>query len=118
MQPFFCVLGDSVVRPGRAMVAESWVLLDNLRPFALFLVNCVGYDLLPEEMAAIEFGVRESDAEVGRWYEYEFAGPSPLGLRLGRDIGSGVLHFRVECAAQVAERVQIAASIMAEYRLS
>jgi hypothetical protein len=61
--------------------------------------------------------VRESDAEAGRWYDFEFAGPAPVRFRLGQDRGSSVLHHRVECPDEIAGRVQVAAEIMAEYRL-
>ena len=56
---------------------EGWVFLDNLRPFAVFVADCAGYDLLADEVVAIEFGVRNSDAEAGQWYEYRVRGTGP-----------------------------------------
>ena len=46
---------------------------DNLRPLAVELARMTGYSFSDSDWAAISHGIRGTDAEGGRWFDY------PLG---------------------------------------
>ncbi len=98
------------------MNVGGWLFDDNLGPFVNFLADLAGYDLLRDELTAITAGVRETDAEAGRWYEYCLGGKATVTCALARDPGTCVLHYRVDCPNNLVEQVEVAAGIMAEYR--
>jgi hypothetical protein len=102
---------------GGPMLRVGWISLDNLRPFVFFLADCIGYNLLAGELTAIQHGVADSDAESGKWYDYELVASSMIKLSLGHDPGTNVVHYRIEAESSVSERISVAADIMAEYVL-
>ena len=104
--------------PAGTRTAEGWVLLENLRAFLFFLADSAGYGFLPEELDAIRIGVEESDAEAGKWYDFEFDGSrTRITFYLARDPGTSVMHFRVRSTDDALARIEVAASLMSEYRL-
>jgi hypothetical protein len=94
-----------------------WIFLENLAAFVTFISNKSGYDLIPDEVQAIIHGVHASDAEAGRWYEYDFAGEQTVHLLLATDPGSSVLWWRLEGPPSLREAINVAAEIMQRYRL-
>jgi hypothetical protein len=94
-----------------------WVFEDNLRPFLKALGWVVGYSLDPGDWEAIAAGVRETDAEAERWYDYEFAGKSRTAFSLARDPESCVVQVRVTVPVELEPQVRLAADIFARFRV-
>ena len=101
----------------RVAIGNDWLFPDNLAPFLCFVARHAKYDLLPEEVRAIELGVRETDQERDRWYDYEFAGDQGVRLSFATDPGSSVVFWRAECPGEMREAIEFAASLMQEYQL-
>jgi hypothetical protein len=101
----------------RVAIGNDWFFRDNLAPFLRFVATRAKYDLLPEEMQAIELGVRETDQERSRWYDYEFTGHQIIRLSFAIDPGSSVVFWRAECPAEMRDAIEVAAGLMQEYRL-
>jgi hypothetical protein len=95
---------------------QNWIYLENLQAFIDFLAGCVAYRLLPDEMLAIEYGVKYSDYDANQWYDYEFDGSEVLRLRLARD--GSMLAFTVECSPAVGAGIDTAARLMRTYYVS
>ncbi len=95
----------------------AWVFLDNLRPFLTALGWIVGYEHGPDELTAIEYGLRDTEMEADRWYAVEFAGHRCITLSLALDPGSSVVNLRVEVPAELEPQVQLAIDIFAYFHL-
>jgi len=82
---------------------EGWIFAENLRPFAKLLAFRAGYTLYDQEYAgvALEYGVKDTDVDAGKWYTYAFAGTQPLTLHVAQDEGSSVVHVRVTSEAAI-----------------
>jgi hypothetical protein len=100
----------------RVAIGNAWFFDDNLVPFLYFVARLATYDLLPEEVQAIKAGVRETDHERQRWYDYEFAGEKLVRLWFAIDPGSSVVFWRIECPVEMREAIEIAADLMQEYQ--
>lgn len=94
---------------------RDWLLMDNLQPFLTVLGWLVDYDFGPDDWTAIHFGVRETDAEGERWYDYEFAGRRRAVFSLAIDPGTSVVHARIEVPPELEPQVQLAISIFAHF---
>lgn len=80
-------------------MVSNWIWSEaNLEPMIESIAFLAGYDLLPDEVTALRYGVADSDAEQDQWYEYEFNGDESIKLRLGQDVGTDVLHVRIDCS--------------------
>jgi hypothetical protein len=99
----------------RVAIGNNWFFDDNLAPFLHFVAGRAKYDLLPEEEQAIKLGVRETDQERQRWYDYEFAGEKLVRLSFAIDPGTSVLFWRCDCPVEMKEAIEIAAGLMQEY---
>jgi hypothetical protein len=100
----------------RVAIGNDWFFRDNLAPFLRFVAGRAKYDLLPEEVQAIQLGIRETNQERDRWYDYEFAGANTVRLSFAIDPGSSVVFWRAECPADVRVAIEVAANLMQEYQ--
>src|SRR4051794_17674417 len=100
----------------RVAIGNNWFFDENLVPFLRFVAVRAKYDLLPEEEQAIKLGIRETDQERQRWYDYEFAGEKLVQLSFAIDPGSSVVHWRGECPVEMREAIETAAGLMQEYQ--
>jgi len=89
-------------------VVHVAIMCDNLEPFLTALGWIVGYTVDDSDVEAVSNGVRDTDAEGGRWYEYEFNGRDRAAFALAFDeAGSGVVRFRVELPEELAPQVRL-----------
>lgn len=95
----------------------SWVLEDNLRAFLTSLGWFVAYNFDPDDWQAIEAGLRNTDGDQGRWYEYEFHGKEVARLRLAKHPGSAVVAVEVEIDDRTRSRVEAAIAIFQHFEL-
>lgn len=96
----------------------SWIIEDNLKPFVETLSGFVGYRFDDWDWDAIYYGVRDTNKEVDRWYEYELIGDRKMKLCLARADGSFPIFVRVEADKDLEEKAAIAADIMCDYWLT
>lgn len=81
---------------------------DNLTPFMTALGWLVGYRFDDDDQAAISHGLRESDAEAGRWYEYEFNGSQRAVFSLALDdSGGSIVLLRVALPEVLEPQVKL-----------
>jgi len=69
-------LGEVRCPQRKVVIAEGWICAENLRPFAKLLAFLAGYTLYDQEYdgVALEYGVKDTDVDAGKWYTYAFAG--------------------------------------------
>jgi hypothetical protein len=102
--PCFAYWAGEVRCPQRKVVTvEGWIFAENLQPFAELLAFLAGYTLYDVEYdgVALEYGVKDTDVDAGKWYTYAFAGTHPLTLHVAQDEGSNVVHVRVTSEAAI-----------------
>jgi hypothetical protein len=98
------------------MVAD-WIFDENLRPFLTALGWVVGYQFGTDDWEAISTGVRDSDGEADRWYEYEFPGQHPAKLLLACDPGTSVVQVRASVKDELEPQVRLAVSIFQRFHV-
>jgi hypothetical protein len=96
-------------------MVTDWIFDENLRPFLTALGWIVGYQFDNDDWEAISLGVRDSDGETGRWYEYEFHGQHSSKLVLARDPGTSVLQVRASVPAELEPQIRLAVFIFQRY---
>jgi hypothetical protein len=90
------------------MVA-NWIYDENLSVFVETLGYIVGSQFDPVELALIEEGVRESDGDADRWYEYRILGHvCACHMRLALDPGSCVIQVRLDLPELQAAQALVA----------
>jgi hypothetical protein len=97
---------------------SDWIFEDNLTAFLTIVAEHAGYDLLADETTAVLHGVRDSDSEAGRWYEYEFTNDRFVKLRFARDIGTRVVHVTFESDDHLALIAAVVIGILQTYHLT
>lgn len=90
---------------------------DNLRPLAVELARMADYSLSDSDWTALGHGLRETDAEGGRWFEY------PLGhvtIRAALEPGADeMVSVSVDgAAADEQQRIGWLGDIMRNWHLS
>ena len=84
---------------------------DNLEPFLTALGWIIGYVVDGSDLEAVTHGLRGTDSEKGRWYEYEFHGTHRAAFSLALDeAGGSVVLFRVELPEELAPQVRLLAN--------
>jgi hypothetical protein len=84
------------------------IMSDNLEPFLTALGWVVGYTADGDDLEAVSNGLRDTDAEEGRWYAYEFHGRHRADFSLAFDeAGSGVVLFQIELPDELAPQVRL-----------
>ena len=74
----------------------AWIFEENLRPFLTALAWAFTVKFDADDWLAISHGVKETDADHERWFEYEFSGKGgTVMFGVARDVGSCVLSVRV-----------------------
>lgn len=79
----------------------GWVWTGNLLPFATELARLAGYAFCDSDWAAIEHGIRGTDAEAGQWFQY------PLGrITVKTALEPGADEMAIVAVAGVADGEQ------------
>jgi len=92
------------------------VWLTTSSPWPTSLGWFVGYDFDPDDWQAIETGLRETDGDAGRWYNFEFAGRLVARLWLAKDHGTAVVQIKIDVDDQVQPRVEASIAILQHFR--
>jgi hypothetical protein len=91
-------------------VTELSFYCDNLNPFLTALGWVVDYRFDEHDYEAIFSGLRDTDAEIGRWYDYEFHGKQIVPLSVAFDeAGGSIIRLRVALPAELEPQVQLLA---------
>jgi len=98
------------------MVA-NWIFRNNLRPFLCILSGIVGYDFDDDDWTAIEYGLRDTDGDKGRWFTYRFEGAQTASLALALDQGTQVVLVQADTPAPLDTQVALAVSICQSFDL-
>lgn len=99
-------------------MTSSWIFEDNLLPFLTALGWIVDYDFDDNDWTAVYFGVRDTDCETKRWYDYDFSGASVASIKFARDPGSSVIFVEVEIAEAHRAQAKLALDIFARFTVA
>lgn len=84
----------------------DWIYRDNLRPFLTALGWVVGYNFDEVDWEAICHGLRETNAEADRWFEYELSGNYRAAFSLALDDGS-VVMARIGVPSELESQIRL-----------
>jgi hypothetical protein len=96
---------------------DTWIFEENLRPMFEFASSLVGYEFDVLDWDAVTTGLRGTDVEKQRWFEYPLAGNQPLTLSVALDPGSSVVFVAADADGDLEVRLGAAADLMGMYRL-
>lgn len=93
------------------------LLDDNLRPFLTAAGWLVGHDFDEDDWLAIEAGIAGTDAEVDRWYAYEFCGGRRTPFSVAYDASGGsIVQFRADLPGEFADRLRLLGEFCGHFR--
>jgi hypothetical protein len=98
-------------------MTTGWIDETNLKPFLETVAQFAGYELNNWDWDAINYGVKSSDHERGRWFIYEIEGVQSVTIRLAIDPGTAVLFVEIDSEPPVESKADVAIVIMQSYRL-
>jgi hypothetical protein len=104
--------------PRRVRSVEAWIWHENLRPMFEFASQLVGYEFDDLDWDAVALGLRQTDYEARRWFEYPLSGRPSLTLEAALDTGTSVAWIRAPTEGEMGLRLEVAADVMAEYILT
>jgi hypothetical protein len=123
--PRFASLDREARCPRRKDVSvDTWIFEENLQPFVELLAFLAGYTLYDAEYdgVAIEYGIKATDKDEGKWYTYALAGTRALERHLARNSGSSVVSVRVTSdaaiTAELAAQLDLLAMVCQLYTLA
>jgi hypothetical protein len=73
----------------------GWVWEENVNRFMRHLAYTVAYDFDDLDRGAVETGLKDTDAERGRWFDYLLVGQGQLKVELARDPDASPIMVRV-----------------------
>lgn len=97
---------------------EAWIREENLRPMFEFAPQLVGYQFDDLDWDAVASGVRETNYEEQRWFEYALSGRQSLTLGAALDSGTRVAWIRAATEGEMKLRLNVAADLMVDYALT
>ena len=96
---------------------SSWIYEENLKPLLETVSLFVDYNFDGRDWLAINNGIRETDEEKDRWYEYQLIGKRRIEVKIANDPGSSVVMIQLQSEPDIEEKIQIAAFIFQNYRV-
>lgn len=100
-----------------SMLIHGWIDEQNLKPFAQCLGWFVQYQMDESDWIALEFGLRQTDSEQDRWFDYSFVGSQQLKFWLACDPNSAVILVHVEAPEVVKPKIEAAILIMQHFSI-
>jgi hypothetical protein len=97
---------------------QTWIWRDNLMPILDLLASVAGYQLDSYDSDAITEGVRGTDCDADRWFEFEFTGRVKFRVRIADDPGTNVRMLKVESPSDCNEIISTLFEVAQRYRLS
>ena len=96
----------------------TWIRQENLIPVLSLLAELAHYRFDPDDIAAVEHGIENTDDEANRWFEYPLHGEQSLEVQLALDSESPiVLHIRVQAPENIRREVEWTLSIASIYAM-
>jgi hypothetical protein len=93
------------------------ILEENLRAMCEHASFLVGYEFDDLDWDAVTVGLRGTDVEAQRWFEYPLCGRQQVTLRVALDPGSSVVFVGTDAEDDLRARLESATDLMAEYEL-
>jgi hypothetical protein len=93
----------------------TWIPEDHLQRFLTLLAKIVSYPINDGDRDAIRFGIRDTDEEQNRWYDYPLFGTPPVYLGFAC-AGRERLALRWQMQEPVGQRIEALALILQHYQ--
>jgi hypothetical protein len=100
------------------LIMGSWVFEDTLKPFVEMVAFYAHCTLDDNDWTAIEYGVKDSDADKDKWFRYYLEGPELLYLELAINPGSDVVSVVARGNEALARELEVLFYVCQSYRLS
>lgn len=97
---------------------RTWIFEEGLRPFLTVLGRLVKYDFNAVDWDAIGPANFNTSEEDDKWYEYVFMGELRANFKIAYEKGSCVYHIILEGPPEIKDRVELAVSMLNEFRLT
>lgn len=99
------------------MVA-NWFFESNPTAFLTLLARIADYPIDTWDHDAIVNAMSDTDAEAGRWHEYEFVGVNSVKFSLAYDPGTTVIHCRLDLPTSLIDRTELLFTVVQEFDVS
>lgn len=96
----------------------EWIWRDNLVPVLDLLASLAGHRFDDDDLNAVELGIRDTDCDADRWFEYEFSGKITVKVYIAEDRGANVRMLKVESPPDVGLSVATVIDVAQRYKLS
>lgn len=95
---------------------KDWVHEQDLVPFLELLSQFCGYELSQADEDAIFHGIKETEYEDNKWFDYSFAGNVQAVFRLSKDVGTTVIFFEINASPEVETKMGVALYVLNHLR--
>jgi hypothetical protein len=85
-------------------------------PLVELLAQFCGYEFGEDDADAIAYGIKETEHEDNKWFEYSIQGRSDAGLRLSKDTGTAVVHFEIDSTREIENKMEVALTVLNHLR--
>lgn len=106
-------VGESPAR-SESKSMRDWIFEENLVPWLEMTARIAKYELHPAEPQAFVHGLKDTDSEHGRWFEYEF---HAVRLNVARDPGTSLLSVELNLPAALVPRIETVTEVAQSYQL-
>jgi hypothetical protein len=100
------------------MVAANWIYERNTRPLLEILAVEAGYGFDDDDWLAVQCGLKDTDVEAEKWFEYPLLGRNRIIVSLARDPGAGAVFVRIDSHEAREPEFGLVLSILQHYLLS
>lgn len=96
---------------------STWIFKENLYPWLEYVALRCGYDFDDGDRAAFEYGIRSTDVEGDRWFDYSLSGNETCQIYVALDPGSSVVIVGGEFPKHLQQEVDTLTDIAQLYFL-
>ena len=99
-------------------MVERWIPEDNLYPFLCTAFDFIGYEFDESDWHAVEYGIKGTDAEQDKWFDYQMKTEASLFVAVAHDDNSSVIFVKAESTPEIEVKIAVVLDLMQHYHLS
>jgi len=96
-------------------VVEQWIWADDLPLFLDAAFAFVGHPFDASDWKAVEQGIRGTNAEQNKWFEYEPKTEQSLHLSVAQDNDSSVVFVKAKATPEVETKIAVVLEMTSHY---
>lgn len=93
----------------------NWICEENLKPLLEVVSTFIGYSFDDSDWTAISEGIKNTNVEQDRWYDYALIADQTVKVKIAEDVDAGLIFVQLESEKDIEAKAEVAIGIFQEY---